>query len=81
MDKQSTKSNKTKLVKITADELNDLLETTSQVCSELPTKRTRRQAKDRNADYIEAVVTQNKDHGSGGGFVRGSKYHYERSYW
>jgi hypothetical protein len=57
-------------------ELKELLES----CAGLNGTRTRRKAKDRNADYFEAVVAQELDAGVKGGLVKGSGYHYDRNY-
>ena len=61
-------------------ELKELLESSSEICAGLNGTRTRRKAKDRNADYFEAVVAQEMDAGAKGGLVKGSGYHYDRNY-
>jgi hypothetical protein len=61
-------------------ELHELLESTSQICVGLNDRRTRRQAKDPNAGYFEAVRAQELDAGSRGGLVKGSGHHYDRKY-
>jgi hypothetical protein len=77
---QIKKENKNKLVKITADELEDLLNTTSEVCSGLPTKRVRRQAAHPDAGYLNAAAAQKRHAGYCGGLVAGSGHHYDRAY-
>jgi hypothetical protein len=77
---QIKKANKNKTVKITADELEDLLNTTSEVCSGLPTKRVRRQAAHPDAGYLDAVASQRRHAGVTGGLVAGSGHHYDRAY-
>ena len=69
-----------KLVKITEDELDDLLSTAKKVCSGISGKRVRRQAKNPDADYFDAVASQQLHAGITGGLVAGSGHHYERSY-
>jgi hypothetical protein len=77
---QTKKTNKHKTVKITADELEDLLSTTSEVCSGLPTKRVRRQAAHPDTGYLNAVESQRRHAGITGGLVAGSGHHYDRAY-
>jgi len=61
-------------------ELKELLESSSEICAGLKGTRARRKAKDRNADYFEAVVAQELDAGVKGGLVKGSGYHYDHNY-
>ena len=79
MNKQNTQK-KNKLVKITADELEDLLSTASEVCSGISGKRVRRQAAHPDASYHEAAASQKRDAGVRGGLVTGSGHHYDRAY-
>jgi hypothetical protein len=62
-------------------ELHKLLEATSEICAGLTEKRTRRQAKDPNAAYFEAVRAQSLDAGLTGGLVKGSAHHYDRGFY
>jgi hypothetical protein len=77
---QTKKENKHKTVKITADELEDLLNTASEVCSGISAKRVRRQAAHPDAGYLEAVASQKRHAGDRGGLVAGSGHHYDRAY-
>jgi hypothetical protein len=77
---QTKKTNKHKTVKITTDELEDLLNTTSEVCSGISSKRVRRQAAHPDASYLEAVASQKRHAGYCGGLIAGSGHHYDRAY-
>jgi hypothetical protein len=61
-------------------ELHQLLESTIKICGGLTEKRTRRQTKDPNAAYFEAVYAQSLDAGLTGGLIKGSGYHYDRGF-
>ena len=67
------------LAKISNDELVELNKTKAELAN-LPAKRVRKQAKHKDADFLEATELQKKDAGETGGLIKGSGYHYDRCY-
>lgn len=67
------------LVKISQAELEELNKTRNEL-SALPSKRVRKQAKHKDADFLDSMALQKLDAGKTGGLIKGSGYHYDRGY-
>lgn len=68
------------LIKITPAEIEEIRNTIATLDS-LPAKRTRRQAKHKDADYLESIELNKRDAGKNGGLITGSNHHYDRGYY